>query len=196
MNTHIAQLIISYADSLNLPIVFREDENGNVILESQDKIDLFGIYKQIIQDQLSNKMVLIDQLTKEAKLKPKLDIDRLRMQDEALKLKRESLDLQVEYVAKSDYIFHYQGRLEFFKKHSELLSEKVNKELPDLVEEAQVILGEAVTLATKNHAILTRLIARYSAGVNTQNEKNNLYTSMKNMVQVMGKKDDIKKTSS
>ncbi len=132
---HNIEAFIKVANRLGVNIKEMEDDFGNPLVEAEDKIKIFQVYKEIISRHLHVKTELILSLDKQSE--EQSGIRKLRTLDEINRLKREAIDLEVELIGKDNYIDNYQGIIQVGIK---LLGEKymqAQQEIPNMLLRAQ-----------------------------------------------------------
>jgi hypothetical protein len=131
------ELIQKIATIFNIP--YTEELDGSIVTEVEDATWLYNGYKKILKEQIENKDKLI-QLTE--KRYYNTEYDQLKNTEELLRLKRELFDLEVEYIAKDDYIKTYQGHMERSRIAYNQDIAVAKEKLPELIEKANKYLSE------------------------------------------------------
>jgi hypothetical protein len=176
---HNIAVFLKLAKQLGLEVAL--DDSNNPILEYEDKVMIYGVYMELISRHLKIKMDLIvalDNIADEQK-----GIERLRTQDEAIRQKREALDLEVELIAKSDYIENFQGRVQVGRQ---LLAEKfieAQQQIPELLKQAERYVKSGGDVFSKLTIQIAGICSRfYLQEIRTQQEYVESYKKLKNLM--------------
>lgn len=177
----ITHLFAKIAEVLELPVTTRQDEFGNVLLETHDKIDVHKAEKILLEQQIANKILLIEEMENSLAESDVSLLNKYVLIDELWKSKRELLDLNIEYVAKEYYVLRYQGKLKYSEEQAAKMIEVAKKENPLLVEKARKTLENSKNIITKNNAILIGLVMQYD-DIKTDNEQLTFHTQINKFV--------------
>jgi len=178
----ITHLFEKISEVLELPVTMRNDEFGNVVLEAKDKIDVHQAEKIILEQQIANKLLLIEEMDKSFVEGDDSLLNKYLLLDDLWKHKRELLQLNIEYVAKDYYIKKYEGKLRYSEEQIAKMIERAKKENPLLVAKAEKTVKDSPELITKNNAILIGLVERYKQGIKTDNEELTFFTEITKFV--------------
>lgn len=182
MNRNHAELFINVAKVLKLNIEYEELENGDIIIQSKDKINIYEAYKEVLADQILNKKDIVELYRKKTKHLAKNDLNNLLQIDEMYKHKLELLDLQIEFISKDDYVHHYEGRIKLSEEVNKAEDEEANENIEKMVTTAINGMPTIDTPLSKNQAQIYGLIMRYKKGKKEQSEIRFIYKQLKNLL--------------
>lgn len=147
----------------------------SALRKSEDKVTVLRRYSEIVADQIDTNIKLIECFNQFLETtKEKDPIVLLKLRREYLQLKRETIDLEIEYYSKMDFIGHYEGRIKFSEEYNKEYSKQVNANLEKEVKKLEAALPH-IPETTKQKTLALGILHAYYTNTKTQEERITIY---------------------
>lgn len=144
----------------------------------EDKTVILKKYSDVVAEQIGINRKLIECLEDQISLISKSDtFSRLQIQSKILILKREIIDLEIEYYSKMDFIGQYENRIKFYEEYHKEYTKQVNSDIESTAKKLEACI-QHIPETSKQKTLALGMLHQYHANTKTQEERITMYRKM------------------